>query len=57
MPHEKAAAIIAEGRGSHFDPDVVDAFLQIEQTFITIANRYRDSDQALQAKADAHHQP
>lgn len=57
MPHEQAAAIIAEGRGSHFDPDVVDAFLQIEQTFITIANRYRDSDQALQAKADAHHQP
>ena len=55
MPHEKAAAIIAEGRGSHFDPDVVDAFLQIEQTFIAIAIRYRDSDQELQAKA--HLQP
>ena len=49
MPHEKAAAIIAEGRGSHFDPDVVDAFFQIEQTFIAIAIRYRDSDQELQA--------
>ncbi|MBF0530335.1 MAG: two-component system response regulator, partial [Deltaproteobacteria bacterium] len=28
FPHEKAVSIIAEGRGSHFDPDVVDAFLQ-----------------------------
>ena len=55
MPHEKAAAIIAEGRGSHFDPDVVDAFFQIEQTFIAIAIRYRDSDQELQPKA--HLQP
>ena len=55
MPHEIAAAIIAEGRGSHFDPDVVDAFFQIEQTFISIAIRYRDSDQELQAKA--HLQP
>ena len=27
MPHEKAVAIIEEGRGTHFDPDLVDAFL------------------------------
>ncbi len=51
MPHAKAAEIIAQGRGSHFDPDVVDAFFQIEQTFVTIAQRYIDSDQELQAKA------
>jgi putative two-component system response regulator len=26
MPHDEALAIIARGRGTHFDPDVVDAF-------------------------------
>ena len=51
MSHQQAASIIAQGRGSHFDPDVVDAFFQIEQTFVAIAQRYLDSDQDLQAKA------
>ncbi len=51
MPHQQAASIIAQGRGSHFDPDVVDAFFQIEQTFVAIAQRYLDSDQDLKAKA------
>ena len=26
MPHEKAVGIIVEGKSTHFDPDVVDAF-------------------------------
>jgi len=30
MPHEDAVHIIVEGRGTHFDPDIVDAFLEIE---------------------------
>ena len=51
MPHQQAAEIIGQGRGSHFDPDVVDAFFQIEQTFVAIAQRYLDSDQDLKAKA------
>ncbi|MDI3323270.1 HD domain-containing protein [Pontibacterium granulatum] len=42
FPHEKARAIIVEGRGSHFDPAVVDAFLALEQTFIDIATTYVD---------------
>ena len=29
FPHEKAVAIICDGRGTHFDPDVVDAFLEL----------------------------
>ena len=53
MPHDKAVAIIVEGRGSHFDPDIVDAFLQIEARFIAIAQQYADSQQALEAKAAA----
>ncbi len=53
MPHDKAVAIIVEGRGSHFDPDIVDAFLQMEARFIAIAQQYADSQQALEAKAAA----
>lgn len=32
--HEKAKAIIVNDKGKHFDPDVVDAFLLMEQYFI-----------------------
>lgn len=35
--HEKARNIIVEGRGTHFDPDVVDAFLELETTFQEVA--------------------
>ena len=44
MSHEAAVAIIAEGRGQHFDPDMVDAFMELQQDFIDIAKRYADSD-------------
>ena len=43
MPHEEAAAIIAEGRDAHFDPDVVDAFLAIQDEFKDIALRFADA--------------
>jgi len=39
---EKAFAIIREGRGSHFDPDVVDAFFAIQDNVLTIQEQYRD---------------
>jgi response regulator RpfG family c-di-GMP phosphodiesterase len=39
--HEKAKSIILEGKGSHFDPELVDAFLTIEQEFVDIADKYR----------------
>lgn len=42
--HEKARGIIVEGRGSHFDPAVVDAFLHMEEEFIAIANTYKDQE-------------
>jgi putative two-component system response regulator len=51
MPHEKAVTIIREGRGSHFDPDMVDAFLELEDEFRAIAARYADTDDDLAAKA------
>jgi len=40
--HEKAVEIIVDGRGKHFDPDIVDAFLAVEKRFFTILNRYND---------------
>jgi putative two-component system response regulator len=30
LPHEEAVRFIREGRGSQFDPDLVDAFLSVE---------------------------
>ncbi|MDH4563859.1 two-component system response regulator [Pseudomonas sp. BN411] len=45
MSHEQAVEIIRQGRGSHFDPDICDAFLSCHGQFRTIAERYADSDQ------------
>ena len=44
FPHEKAVAIISEGSGSHFDPDVVEAFLEIEVTIKQIASELADGE-------------
>ncbi len=40
--HTKARNIIVEGRGSHFDPDVVDAFLTEQERFKEIAIEMAD---------------
>lgn len=42
MTHESAAKIILDGKGTQFDPDVVDAFMAIQEQFKTIAERYKD---------------
>ena len=51
MPHEQAVEIIKRGRGSHFDPEMVDAFLAIDPVFYSIAQRYADSEEAVQKRA------
>jgi putative two-component system response regulator len=51
MPHAKAVGIIAEGRGTHFDPDIVDAFMALTDEFQAVAQRYADSDEDLAHKA------
>ena len=43
MTHEEAVQIIIEGRGKHFDPDIVDAFLTLQDDFKAIAAQYADS--------------
>ena len=42
--HEAAMAIIQEGRGVHFDPDVTDAFMEIHLAFKEIALRHANAD-------------
>jgi len=44
MSHEKAVQIIAASKGSHFDPDIVDAFMELTDEFRAIAARFADSD-------------
>lgn len=45
MSHAAATEIILAGLGSHFDPDVVGAFLAIQDEFQSIAQRFADSEQ------------
>lgn len=40
--HNEAKNIILEGSGTHFDPDVVDAFIKREDKFIEIMERFKD---------------
>ena len=40
----EARDAIVQGRGRHFDPDVVDAFLASFEDFVAIADRYRDDE-------------
>lgn len=47
LTHEQALHIIGEERGAHFDPDIVSAFIECEDKFRDIANRYKDSQQAI----------
>ncbi|MEX8497269.1 MAG: HD domain-containing phosphohydrolase [Leptothrix ochracea] len=44
MSFEKARDIIVSHRGSHFDPDIVDAFVVLFDAFTVIATRYADPD-------------
>lgn len=53
MPHEEAVQIMKDGRGSHFDPDILDAFVEIASQFNEIAARYEDSDAEMAMKAEA----
>jgi adenylate cyclase len=43
LSHEKAIQIITEEKGSHFDPEIVDAFLEAKDNFRQIALKYADS--------------
>jgi putative two-component system response regulator len=42
--HETAVELIRQGRGEHFDPDIVDAMLLIEEQFRAICAEFPDSE-------------
>jgi len=42
--HETALELIRQGSGEHFDPDIVDALLIVEEQFVAIAAQFRDAD-------------
>ena len=42
IPHQQAIDIISEGRGKHFDPEIVDAFLELQEDFLQTAKKYGD---------------
>lgn len=42
IPHDQVMATIKEGRGKHFDPDIVDAFVALEKEVIEIAHFFAD---------------
>jgi adenylate cyclase len=43
--HAMSVEIIKNGRGTHFDPDLVDAFLEIHEQFRDIALKFADSQE------------
>ena len=43
IPHEDAVQVITEGKGSQFDPDAVDAFVEIAGRIREIATKYTDA--------------
>ncbi|MBQ5948959.1 two-component system response regulator [Massilia sp. ST3] len=42
--HAQALEVMRQGRGTHFDPDVLDAFFAVEDEFARIAQAYRDAE-------------
>lgn len=44
--HETALELIRQGSGEHFDPDVVDAMLTVEEQFMAIAAQFSDAAEA-----------
>ncbi|MCP4640974.1 MAG: response regulator [bacterium] len=48
VPHEKARELLIKDRGTHFDPEVIDAFLAREDRFIAISESCEDTGEPSQ---------
>ena len=57
FPHEKAVAIILEGRDRHFDPDMTDAFAGMAEEFRSIASVFVDTPEDVKEHVAAHTPP
>jgi putative two-component system response regulator len=52
MLHDQAVAIIFQGRDGHFDPDMVDSFIEIQDEFDAVAKRFPDTELDMQRKIE-----
>jgi putative two-component system response regulator len=43
IPHEEVVQILGAAKGAHFDPDIVDAFMQTQQEFRDVVARHPDA--------------
>jgi putative two-component system response regulator len=50
ISHTEAVHIIFSERAAHFDPDMVDTFIEIQDSFAAIALRYADTEADMQHK-------
>jgi putative two-component system response regulator len=50
LTHSQAKALIVQERGTQFDPDVIDAFLQTESRFVSIHERFKDDERVASTK-------
>ncbi|MDR3091328.1 MAG: response regulator [Clostridiales bacterium] len=53
FPHEKAVDIIVEGRGSHFDPLIVDVFVKVADKFRGVGEAFRLEQERLTAEMES----
>ncbi|MFM8332464.1 MAG: HD-GYP domain-containing protein, partial [Candidatus Methylumidiphilus sp.] len=51
LSHEDALRIMRDGKGKHFDPDILDAFVENHEEFQMIAERYADTAAGLRTPA------
>lgn len=49
--HEKAYAIIDEGKGAHFDPKIVECFIRNEARFNAVWEKYAEEHNSVEAEA------
>ncbi len=45
FPHAKASSIIIDGKGQHFDPEMVDAFIELAEEFRKTALKFADFEE------------
>ncbi len=53
MPHEEAMALMLDGSGKHFDGEMIDALVEIQEEFRGIAARFADSEVEITRKHES----
>jgi HD-GYP domain-containing protein (c-di-GMP phosphodiesterase class II) len=54
FPHEKTRQMIFDNRGKHFDPDLIDCFMEIELEFKDIYEKMKDPEEVMGFHSDFH---